>query len=58
MTELVDENSPEQLSLFVDEDNRRKHKDMDKTVDSIRERFGYDIIKRGIMYMDSDKSNN
>lgn len=58
MTELVDENSPEQMSLFVDEDNRQKHKDMDKTVDSIREKFGYDIIKRGIMYMDSDKTNN
>ncbi len=57
MTELVDVNEPEQLSLFVDEENRKKRRDMDKTVDSIREKFGYDVIKRGIMYMDSDKIN-
>lgn len=55
MTDLVDINEPEQLSLFVNEDNRNKHRDMDKTVDSIREKFGYDVIKRGIMYLDSDK---
>ena len=55
MTDLVDANEPEQLALFVDENNRNKHRDMDKTVDSIREKFGYDSIKRGIMYVNSDK---
>lgn len=55
MTDLVDANEPEQLSLFTDEDNRKKHRAMDSTIDSIREKFGYDIIKRGIMYTNKDK---
>ncbi|MGN0375754.1 MAG: hypothetical protein ACI4EN_09680 [Butyrivibrio sp.] len=50
MTELVDTDEPEQLMLFVDEDGRKKHQDMDKTVDALREKFGAGIIKRGIMY--------
>ena len=55
MTDLVDANEPEQLSLFTDEDNRKKHRAMDSTIDSIREKFGYHIIKRGIMYTNKDK---
>lgn len=55
MTDLVNVSEPEQLTLFTDEDNRKKHRNMDEAVDSIREKFGYDIIKRGIMYINSDK---
>ena len=54
MTNLVDVNEPEQLTLFADESNRSKLKNMDRTVDSIRDRFGSDIIKRGIMFLDRD----
>ncbi len=56
MTDLVNVSEPEQLTLFTDEDNRKKHRNMDEAVDSIREKFGYDIIKRGIMYINSDKN--
>lgn len=54
MANLVDVNEPEQLTLFADESNRSKLKNMDRTVDSIRDRFGSDIIKRGIMFLDRD----
>lgn len=54
MTDLVDVNEPEQLSLFSDEDNRSKHQNMDRTIDSLRDRFGADIIKRGIMFINND----
>lgn len=50
MTELADADEPEQLMLFVDENDRKKHQNMDKTVDVLREKFGAGIIKRGIMY--------
>lgn len=50
INELVDSNEPEQLSLFVNEEEREKHQKMDVTVDSLREKFGKGIIKRGIMY--------
>ena len=56
MTDLVNVSEPEQLTLFTDEDNRKKHRNMDEAVDSIREKSGYDIIKRGIMYINSDKN--
>lgn len=50
INELVDSGEPEQLSLFVDEEERRKHQKMDAAVDSLREKFGNGIIKRGILY--------
>ena len=38
--------APEQLSFFVDEKKEREKK-IDRTVDSLRSRFGMDSIKRG-----------
>lgn len=44
--------SATQLSLFVDENYREKMRKVDRAVDEIRKRFGFDSIQRGLMYCD------
>lgn len=51
-TDLVTDYSWEQLDLFTDPRSREKQIKMDETVDSIRRRFGFYSIQRGIMYRD------
>lgn len=51
---LVPENDPEQISLFEDADARAKLTEVDRAVDSIRKRFGYYSIRRGMMLQDTD----
>ena len=49
LTDLTDEDEPVQLTMFRDEE-RMKHErgqKLDKAMDSLRSRFGSDIIKRG-----------
>lgn len=43
----IDRGDAVQLSFFSDEDSREKERSLDKTVDEIRKKFGYDTIKRG-----------
>lgn len=45
---LVDADEPEQLNLFVSEDERAYNRKIDKTVDLIRDEFGYNSICRGV----------
>lgn len=46
---LTGESRPYQLSLFQNEESRRKQRMMDQTVETIRRRFGDDSIRRGLM---------
>ena len=50
--DLVSEEMPYQLDLFMDETKREKIKKMDQVVDEIRGRFGYQSIQRAFMYQD------
>ena len=51
--DLVFEDIPVQLSLFVDEEMREKKEKLDRAVDDIRRRFGYFSVQRAFMYRDS-----
>lgn len=48
--DLVDAWCPVQLDLFISQEKRDKLHKMDKTVDIIRGRFGFESIQRGLMY--------
>lgn len=50
--DLVTDNYWEQLDLFSDPDYREKMMKMDIAIDSIRGRFGFYSVQRGLMYMD------
>lgn len=51
-TDFVTEDSAVQLSLFIDEEERKHREALEHTVDILRQRFGYFIIQRGIMLGD------
>ena len=50
---LVPDDAPWQTSLFVDPQKREKLMSLDATVDTIRRRFGYHVIQRGLMLKDT-----
>ena len=50
--DLVSEEMPYQLDLFMDKVKREKMRKMDQVVDEIRGRFGYQSIQRAFMYQD------
>ena len=51
-TDLVMENIPVQLDLFMNEAKRERQEKLDRAVDDIRRRFGYFSIQRAFMYRD------
>ena len=51
-TDLVLENIPVQLDLFMNEEKRERQEKLDRAVDDIRRRFGYFSIQRAFMYRD------
>jgi DNA polymerase-4 len=51
-TDLVTEREALQVSLFMDEEKRKRHEDLEKTVDILRKRFGHFSIQRGMMLED------
>lgn len=51
-SDLIEESFPEQLDLFMDFEQRQKQMKVDKTVDYIRNRFGFYSIQRGLMFQD------
>lgn len=55
--DLKTESTNQQLSLFQEEEIQEKNLELEKTVDAIRERFGFSSIKRGIMLLDPALSN-
>lgn len=48
--DLVPYNSPEQFSLFIDEEKRQRRETAEWTMDYIRDRYGYHSIKRAFMF--------
>ncbi len=49
---LVSDSAPKQLSMFEDERRRVRLADMERTVDRLRARFGYDCLQRGCILQD------
>lgn len=54
ISKLVGDNKEVQLNLFVDEAERQKEKNLEITIDGIRNRFGFEKIKRCILEKDTD----
>ena len=50
--DLVSDDMPYQLDLFISEQKREKLEKMDQVVDEIRVRFGYQSIQRAFVYQD------
>ncbi|OUQ63496.1 DNA polymerase IV [Eubacterium sp. An11] len=50
--DLVSDDMPYQLDLFISEQKREKLEKMDQVVDEIRARFGYKSIQRAFVYQD------
>lgn len=53
VSDLVLEECPVQMELFISQEQREKQHRMDVAVDAIRQRFGFYAIQRGLMYTDS-----
>lgn len=53
---LVLDETPQQLSLMLDAVKRKKLENIESAVDSLRNRFGYHSIKRGLLYTDAELS--
>ena len=51
-TDLVMEDIPVQLDLFMNEAKRERQEKLDRAIDDIRRRFGYFSIQRAFMYRD------
>lgn len=51
-SDLVDASIPIQLNLFLDQEERDKQHNIDMAIDSLRGRFGFYSVQRGMMYMD------
>jgi len=49
---LVDVDEPEQMNLFVSEKELGYNRKVDRTVDEIREKYGYHSIQRGLTGLD------
>ena len=52
VADLVLEDCPVQLNLFISQEQREKQHRVDVAVDEIRRRFGFYAIQRGLMYAD------
>ncbi len=51
-TDLVSDAGTDQLSLFVDEQQRQKRMVLERTMDSIRDRYGHFAVTRGSLMTD------
>ena len=48
------EKGPSQMSVFYDKNSHDKTEKIETTVETLRQRWGYDIIKRGVVVADKD----
>lgn len=51
-TDLMSENTHWQLSVFGNEDQRKKREILERTMDQLRKRYGYFSLHRGILLQD------
>ncbi len=56
VSHLKMEDTPFQLSLFTDPEQREKQLRADMAVDEIRSRFGFQAVRRGLMHIDTKLS--
>ena len=52
VSELSMDQVPYQLDIYSDPEQRERKLKIDKTVDDIRRRFGFEMVQRGCMYTD------
>ncbi|MBQ5593329.1 MAG: hypothetical protein IIU76_01960, partial [Bacteroidales bacterium] len=50
--DLVNDNYWEQIDLFSSVEQREKQMKVDEAIDTIRKRFGFYSVQRGLMYCD------
>ena len=50
--DLVPDTEPDQISVFLDEQQRYKKQRLEQAMDHLRSRFGYEVIKRGVLLTD------
>ncbi len=53
-SDLVPEKQTQQLDIFTDIQKRDKLESIEHTIDGIRSRYGYHVIKNGILFEDAD----
>lgn len=53
VSELVDIYSDYQTSIFENSDENKKHDNLNKTIDSLRNKYGYACVRRAIVISDS-----
>lgn len=53
-TQLVFSDMPEQMNLFCDHEERDRRRNLDTAMDSIRQKYGHSIVKRGTLEVDID----
>lgn len=49
---LVSQDAPRQISIFMDAEQQDKMERLEQCVEKIRERFGKDIIRNGVLFQD------
>lgn len=49
---LIPAGESDQLSFFTDHQNNLKQHDLETTIDAIRNRYGYEAIRRGVVFFD------
>lgn len=57
VSDLVEDTTPYQINLFVNERTREKQLSVDKAVMELRRRFGFRSVQRGLMYFDAALSS-
>ena len=53
---LVATTAPRQLTIFEDSESDMLKEDLERTINTLRSRYGNKIVQRGIMYMDTELS--
>ena len=56
-SKLINDSQVVQLSLLNDEEKRQNNKQLDLTIDKIRDKFGFEKVKRLSMLLDNDLTN-
>ena len=57
VSDLVEDTTPYQINLFVNERTREKQLSVDRAVMELRRRFGFQSVQRGLMYFDTALSS-
>lgn len=56
-SEIVDTYSNYQTSIFESSDKNQKHENLNKTIDNLRDKYGYTCVRRAIVMSDSGFAN-